>query len=100
MNVIQFDCFWKAIFITTKVVEADAKPDNFVIIKETNEMQYIRLDLFLSKDYMVTLITVQCSNDADSQGRGLKSLLGTPDGTLLGTLKDSTVHRTTIKGTP
>ena len=68
---------------------------------------YIRLDFLIGNLRqhiqllnMITLITVQCSKDTDSQGRGLKSLLGTADGNLLGTLKDSAVHSTTIKGTP
>lgn len=47
-----------------------------------------------------TLITVQCCNDVDPHGRGLTSLLGTPEGTVLGTLNDDNDHNNTIKGTP
>jgi hypothetical protein len=45
-------------------------------------------------------MTVQWCKDADSHGRGLKSFLGTPEGTLLGILNESAVHTTTITGTP
>lgn len=47
-----------------------------------------------------TLITVQWYMESDSQGRGLKSLLGTPEGTLLGMLKDRADQTTTMNGTP
>lgn len=48
----------------------------------------------------ITLITVQWCKDVDSQARGEVSLLGTPEGTLLGTVNDRAVHTTTMKGTP
>ncbi|KAF4357365.1 hypothetical protein F8388_023544 [Cannabis sativa] len=38
--------------------------------------------------------------DVESHGRGLWSLLGTPEGTLLGILKDKAVHTNTMEGTP
>jgi hypothetical protein len=48
----------------------------------------------------VTLITVQCFKDAVSQGRGLSSLLGTPEGSFPATPNDNAAHANTIKGTP
>jgi len=48
----------------------------------------------------ITLITVQWCRDVESQTRGEVSLLGTPEGTVLGTMNDSAVHTTTMKGTP
>ena len=44
-----------------------------------------RLDKQIIHQNFSTLITVQWYNDADSQGNGQKSLLGTPPGTLSGT---------------
>jgi len=43
---------------------------------------------------------VQCPHELDSQGSGDNSLLGTPDGTLLGKVYDNAVHTITISGTP
>jgi hypothetical protein len=48
----------------------------------------------------VTLMTVQCDKEGESHGKGLKSLLGTPEGSFDGVLKDNAVQTTTIKGTP
>ena len=45
-------------------------------------------------------MTVQCPKEAESHGRGLESLLGTPEGSVDGVLKDNAVQTTTIRGTP
>jgi hypothetical protein len=45
-------------------------------------------------------MTVQCDKEGESHGKGLKSLLGTPEGSFDGVLKDNAVQTTTIKGTP
>lgn len=52
------------------------------------------------KTLLITLITVQCCKDEDSQARGAMSLLGTPEGTLSATVNERAVHTTTMKGTP
>jgi hypothetical protein len=43
---------------------------------------------------------VQCPCELDSQGSGEKSLLGTPEGTLPGSVYANAVHTITISGTP
>lgn len=66
-------------------------------IKSTNHAKKKKL---LVLHNLVTLMTVQWYRDPGSQGRGLKSLLGTPDGTLPGRANDIAVHSKTINGTP
>lgn len=67
---------------------------NFKIFQQPTETYSI--DPFTNQR---TLITVQWCEDADSQGSGLKSLVGTPDETSLGTPYESSDHTRTIKGT-
>lgn len=49
---------------------------------------------------LITFATVQCWSDLGSQGSGVKSLLGTPEGILLGNEYDIAVHSMTSSGTP
>jgi hypothetical protein len=48
----------------------------------------------------ITFATVQCCRDLGSQGSGVKSLLGIPEGILLGNEYDIAVHIMTNNGTP
>ncbi len=50
--------------------------------------------------WLITFATVQCCSELDSQGSGLNSLLGTPEGTSFGNVYENAVQTITISGTP